>query len=90
MKKITWMATYEGSPIRKNFDGFLPSKERFMDFHERWGEAFLTFYGFDAEGKKKEEEKIVEFRKEKTAFEELLGFKFEFKADSNWFEIEEV
>ena len=90
MKKIQWMVTFEGSNIRKNFDGKIPSKGRFMDLHKLWGEAFFTFYGFDEEGERKEKEKRDEFEKEKTAFEKLLGFKFDYKADSNWFIIEEI
>ena len=84
------MATYEGSPIRKNFKGEVPSKEKFMDFHKKWGEAYFVHHGWTEEGEKKEKEKRDEFEKEKTAFEKLLGFQFEFKADANWFEIEEV
>ena len=90
MKKIQWMATFEGSNIRKNFEGEVPSKSEFMELHKLWGYASFVHYGWTEEGEKKERKAILEFEFKKKEMEKKIGFKFYYKADSNWFIIEEI
>ena len=89
MRKIQWMATFEGSSIRKNFEGEVPSKSEFMELHRLWGYAYFVHHGWTEEGEKKERKAILEFEKELKKMEKKIGFKFDYKADSNWFIIEE-
>ena len=85
-KKITWISGFEANPIRANFKTPL-SKKEVMELYKLWGDAYFTHYGFDEVAERKEKKAVETYLIAKKELEKILGFSFEFKADSNWFEL---